>query len=158
MILPGILLPVKAVPYPPQATQADRIPTRLILNDGSYELISQYSIQGERVRYFSTERNAWEELPYSMIDWPATEKYAARSAHEADARRNEALDKAAAERKEEEAHLPLVIPGLRIPAPEGVFLVRLHVPDGEGIIERSATGSVRLFCPSLRLTLSEGGV
>jgi hypothetical protein len=126
-ILPGTFLLAKAAPYPQQATQADRIQfKRLILNDGSYELLSQYSMQGERVRYFSTERNAWEELPYSMIDWAATEKYAARSTHEADVRRNNALDKAAMERKEEEAHLPLVIPGLRLPAPEGVFLLDVY--------------------------------
>jgi hypothetical protein len=125
-ILPGTFLPVKAAPYPQQATLADRIQKRLILNDGSYELIGQYSIEGKRVRYFSTERNAWEELPYSIIDWAATEKYAAWSAQEADVRRNDALDRAAAERKEEEAHLPLVMSGLRIPAPEGVFLLDVY--------------------------------
>ena len=125
-ILSGAFLPVMAAPPPQQATQADRIQKRLILNDGSYELIGQYSIQGERVRYFSTERNAWEELPYSIIDWAATEKYAAWSAQEADVRRNDALDRAAAEQKEKEAHLPLVMPGLRIPVPEGVFLLDLY--------------------------------
>jgi hypothetical protein len=126
-ILAATFQPVKAAPYPQQATQADRIPfKRLILNDGSYELISQYSIQDRRVRYFSTERNAWEELPYSIIDWAATEKYAAWSAQEADVRRKDALDKAAAERKEEEAHFPLVMPGLRISAPEGVFLLDVY--------------------------------
>ena len=31
---------------------------------------------GDRVRYFSSERNSWEELPSSMIDWEATDKYA----------------------------------------------------------------------------------
>ena len=49
---------------------------RLILKDGAYELISEYSIQGDRVRYFSSERHQWEDLPYSMIDWAATESFA----------------------------------------------------------------------------------
>jgi hypothetical protein len=127
VVLSGILLPVKAAPHSQQATQANQSSLkRLILKDGSYELISQYSIQGEHVRYFSAERNAWEELPYSMIDWAATEQYAAKAAHESDERRNEALDKAAAERREEEAHIPLVAPGLRVPTPEGVFLLDVY--------------------------------
>jgi hypothetical protein len=117
VISPGILLAAQA-----QQEGQGQV-KRLVLKDGSYELISRYSIQGDRVRYYSAERFAWEELPYSMIDWAATEKYTSQSAHEADERRNDALENAARERKEMEAHLPLVAPGLRIPAPEGAFLL-----------------------------------
>ena len=96
---------------------------RLILMDGSYEAISQYRIEGDRVRYFSTERSAWEELPCSMVDWTATREYAARAFSETSERVGDSLDKAAAERRDEEARAPMVAPGLRLPSPEGIFLL-----------------------------------
>jgi hypothetical protein len=127
MILPWILLPAQAAPYSQEAKSAEQGQVkRLVLKDGSYEQISGYSIEGDRVRYFSAERFAWEELPYSMIDWSATEKFASQAVREADERRNEALENAARERREEDAHLPLAAPGLRIPAPEGVFLLDMY--------------------------------
>jgi len=99
---------------------------RLILKDGSYEPISQFTIQGDRVRYFSTERNSWEELPYSLIDWAATERYAGQTKQEASERMNEALEAAAKERSEEEARTPMAAPGIRLPSPNGVFLLDVY--------------------------------
>ena len=36
---------------------------KLVLKDGSYQLVRSYQRQGDRVRYFSLERNNWEEVP-----------------------------------------------------------------------------------------------
>jgi hypothetical protein len=99
---------------------------RLILKDGSFELITQFSIQGDRVRYLSAERYAWEELPKTMIDWDATEEYARKAANESSIRMNTAIGQAAQERREEDAHAPLAAPGLRLPSSDGVFLLDIY--------------------------------
>jgi len=49
---------------------------RLILKDGSYQIVRQYQVAGDRVRYLSLERGGdWEELPYDLVDWNATRKW-----------------------------------------------------------------------------------
>lgn len=47
---------------------------KLMLKDGTYQVVREYKRDGERVRYYSLERGDWEEIPASMIDWDATEK------------------------------------------------------------------------------------
>lgn len=96
---------------------------RLILKDGSYQLATQWEVKGERVRYLSSERNEWEELPNSMIDWPATEKWEKDRAAGIPSPEVQALDKElAAEREAEEAKTPQVAPGLHLPE-EGSMLL-----------------------------------
>ena len=56
------------------AGQAQRS-KRLILTDGSFQAVSQWEIQGDRVHYFSIERREWEDIPRTMIDWKATDAY-----------------------------------------------------------------------------------
>ena len=97
---------------------------RLILKDGSYQMVTKYEVKGERVRYMSAERDEWEEMPSSLIDWPATEKYEKDRAAGASVPEAAALDKELEqEREQEEAQLPQVAPGLRIPQASGVFLL-----------------------------------
>src|SRR5882762_4317339 len=42
---------------------------KLVLKDGSFQLVRGYSRNGERVRYLSAERGDWEEIPAAMVDW-----------------------------------------------------------------------------------------
>jgi hypothetical protein len=63
---------------PGQAQGAIRVPLpkgkKLVLADGTFQLVREYSVQGDRVRYWSVERSAWEEIPTKLVDWDATQK------------------------------------------------------------------------------------
>lgn len=102
---------------------------RLILTDGSFESISRYERHGDRVRYFSTERNGWEELPEAVIDWPATEKYAAEAGKTASQKTEDALARAAEERREDDARAPEIAPGIRLPSPDNIYLLDSYQGD-----------------------------
>ncbi len=105
-------------------TCAQDLAKRLILKDGSYQSVTKYEIKGERVRYLSAERGEWEELPKSMVDWPATEKYEKDRAAGASTPEAAELDRQLqADRDAEEAMSPHVAPGLQLPEDGGIFLL-----------------------------------
>lgn len=47
---------------------------KLVLKDGSFQMVREYQVQGDRVRYYSTDSSDWEEIPASLVDWDATKK------------------------------------------------------------------------------------
>lgn len=104
---------------------------RLILKDGSYQVVREYKVAGDRVKYMSLERGGdWEELPYDMVDWDATNKWEKthsgpyESSETASPAMKEAaeIDKEeAAERNEMMARMPEVAKGLELPDQDGVF-------------------------------------
>jgi hypothetical protein len=53
---------------------------KLILADGSFQMVREYHREGDRVRYYSVERSAWEEIPASLVNWDATQKAEAQQA------------------------------------------------------------------------------
>jgi hypothetical protein len=58
----------------PDATTPHR--TRLILKDGSYQVVMSYRVVGNIVRYVSAERGgAEEEIPLSLVDMDATHRW-----------------------------------------------------------------------------------
>jgi hypothetical protein len=46
---------------------------KLYLKDGGYQLVREYQVQPDRVRYYSVERSQWEELPLNLVDLKRTE-------------------------------------------------------------------------------------
>lgn len=103
---------------------AQNLAKRLILKDGTYQLASKYEVKGDRVRYLSAERGEWEEIPKSLIDWDATEKFEKDRSLGAPSPEAVQLDKEfEAEQKAEEARSPQVSPGLRLPPDGGIFLL-----------------------------------
>ena len=50
---------------------------RMYLKDGSYHIVREYSVQKDRVRFYSVERSQWEEIPADLVDLKRTEGEAA---------------------------------------------------------------------------------
>jgi hypothetical protein len=46
---------------------------KLYLKGGDYHSVREYKVEGDRVRYFSTERGEWEEIPVALCDLQRTE-------------------------------------------------------------------------------------
>jgi hypothetical protein len=46
---------------------------RLYLKDGTHHTVSEYQVLKDRVRYYSTERGDWEEIPLELVDLKKTE-------------------------------------------------------------------------------------
>ena len=120
LILTGLLLGFVVAP----SASPQELANRLILKDGSYQLITKYEVKGDRVRYLSAERNEWEEVPKDLVDWTATEQFEKDRAAGKPAPEAAELDKELeAERKAEELKTPQVAPGLRLPEDGGIMLL-----------------------------------
>jgi hypothetical protein len=47
--------------------------SRLYLKDGTFHLVREWSRDGDRVKFYSTERSDWEEIPVDLVDLRRTE-------------------------------------------------------------------------------------
>jgi hypothetical protein len=81
---------------------------KLYLKEGGYHSVREYSIQGDRVHYFSTERGEWEDIPTELVDLTRTEnERKARQADESKEASEEAEEaKAEREQRREIASIP----------------------------------------------------
>jgi hypothetical protein len=110
---------------PPSSTSLSRgLPRgkKLFLKDGTYQIVREYQVNGDRVRYYSLESSSWEEMPASVVDWDATHK-AVETEEKQDAA---TLEKVHAQELSRQV-MPLDIDASLEAAP-GVFL-----PPGEGL-------------------------
>ncbi len=87
--------------------------SRLYLKDGDYQLVREYQVLADRVRYFSTERGDWEEIPLDLVDLDRTRKDAAdrQAAVDAEAKQQDVEDQAIRAERKEAAQVP-VEPGV----------------------------------------------
>jgi len=135
----------------PPVLPAQQKASRLILKDGSYQPVMKYEVKGDRVRYLSAERNEWEEVPNSLVDWTATEKFEKDRASGVLSPEAVQLDREIqADKKVEEARSPVVAAGLRLPEDGGVFLLDSYqgqqqlaeVQQNGGQINRDMKGNI----------------
>jgi len=117
-----LVLTVAALLWHSPQAQAQEHTERLILKDGSYQSVEKYEMQGDRVHYLSAERYEWEDIPSSLIDWDATNKYNQElDSGKLRTKRGETPEEKE-EREKEEANSPEIAPGVRLPGTGGVFL------------------------------------
>ena len=116
--------PQQKVLPPPSATAPHR--TRLILKDGSYQIIMSYRVVGSLVYYISAERGgAEEEIPANFVDFEATKRWDQQHLRpaEGDSTTPPGIDPEVL-KEEAETRLfysPLVAPDLHLPEDYGVL-------------------------------------
>src|SRR6185295_629835 len=113
---------------------------KLYTNDGDSQLVREYSVNGDRVRFYSIDRGEWEEVPVSLVDLRRTEAEASS--------KKEVLDRQAKEFDEEVAAAKAEREELaKIPKDSGVYQVEngvlrtfpvadfsVHTPKGNTIL------------------------
>jgi hypothetical protein len=112
----------QAAQQKPDITHAAPRGKKLMLSDGTFHLVRSYERQGDRVRYYSIERSAWEEIPASLIDWAATQKEEA----------SEAALEAKIEEKKKEFRMQRIAEEVDADASLEVA-PRIFLPDGSGL-------------------------
>lgn len=125
---------------------------RLILKDGTYQIVRKYEIVGNRVRYISVERSGdWEELPYDLVDWPATKKWEQQAAQDAANAASPAMQEAAeidkeeaAEREANKDRMPEVARGLNLPDQDGVFVLDTYLGQPQLVELVPSTGDLQM--------------
>jgi len=82
---------------------------KLYLKEGGYQSVREYSIQGDRIHYFSTERGEWEDIPREMVDLDHTEneRKSRQESTSKEARQQAEEDKAERDQRHEIASVPM---------------------------------------------------
>jgi hypothetical protein len=121
---------------------------KLMMKDGSYQLVSTYEVHGDRVRYYSLERSEWEEMPTELVDFDATQR--AQEEEKATAKKElEEAKEIQQQRFEKPPDTGLqVAPGIRLPGEDGIYtveglrLVRLVQSSGELVTDKKRAALV----------------
>jgi hypothetical protein len=118
---------------------------KLYLKDGSYQLAREYQVQDERVRFYSLDREDWEEVPASLVDLDKTKA-------EIKARADEIRDEAAAEDAEKKAERTARKEVASVPADPGVYLIE-EQPSGPAKLTPMKVGESKVVTNKRRSIL-----
>ncbi len=113
---------------------------KLYTTDGEYQVVREYQVVGDRVRFYSVDRSDWDEVPAVMVDLKKTESEAAARKAVSDKQTKE-FDEEATAAAAERAELAM------IPKDSGVYQIidgklrtfpvadfTVHTPKGNTIL------------------------
>lgn len=90
---------------------------KLYLRDGTYQLVREYQVVSDRVKFYSTDRGEWEEIPLELVDLKKTE---AEIKQRKEMEREDAQANAEEDRAERQAAREV----RSVPPDPGAYLVR----------------------------------
>lgn len=111
----------RAMPDATQAPAGAPHRTRLILKDGSYQVVMGYQVKGKVVSYFSAERDQTEEIPYDLVDWDATQKWERQHPADGETPAPQIDPELLKEEADRAALTPEVAPDLNLPEQDSVL-------------------------------------
>lgn len=100
---------------------------KLYLKEGGHHVVREYEVKSDRVRFYSAEREDWEEIPLDLVDLKKTEAEVQR-------RQGQASKQAEADRAEREAERAQRREIARVPEEAGVYWI-----DGSNLIALKTT-------------------
>ncbi len=89
---------------------------KLYMKDGEFQVVREYKVEGDRVKFYAVERGDWEEIPAELVDLKRTDS-------EASARRTTIEKQAKQISDEDAAARELQKEILKIPQDPGVYMV-----------------------------------
>jgi hypothetical protein len=110
---------------------------KLYLKDGTHQVVREYAVKEDRVRYYSTERQDWEELPKELVDFARTEGEAAKKAAvlEEENKLIAAEDKVEREERARMARIP-ADPGVYYELPDTTDMQTLKVAESKYVKDK----------------------
>jgi len=99
---------------------------KLYMKDGSDQLVREYKVENDRVRFYSLDRDDWEEVPAAIVDLDRTK---AGIKARADAIRETAAAEDAENKAERAAHREVA----SVPAEPGVYLIDDQKPSPQNL-------------------------
>jgi len=106
---------------------------KLILKDGNVQLVREYQVMDDRVRFYNTERSQWEEMPAALVDWDATRQ------SEAEQKKTDAALLSTVHKQEQARRIMPLDVDASLEAAPGVF-----IPPGEGLFVYDGKSVLRL--------------
>ena len=115
---------------------------KLYLKEGGYQLVREYQVQSDRVRFYSVERSEWEEMPLDLVDLKRTEAESASRQAELEKETKLASEEDKAERQiqDEVSRIPRA-PGVYWVEGSGAKVLKqaestVHTDKGRSILKR----------------------